>query len=154
MKILNYMVYTPYNVTVVFYYIIVMLVLIKSNIKNKYIIRRILKVIIIIYLVICAILNFIKYVDTNMYIHFIDVGQGDSTLIITKSNKKILIDGGGNEIGEDYIGKNILLPYLLDRRVKELDYIIISHFDSDHVRIYLIFITRNKSKKCHNRKAI
>lgn len=30
------------------------------------------------------------------------------------------------------VGKNILLPYLLDRGVKSIDYIIFSHFDSDH----------------------
>jgi len=45
-------------------------------------------------------------------------------LITTKMGKRILIDGG-----ED---NNILLPYLLDRNVKKIDYVIISHFDSDH----------------------
>ncbi len=30
------------------------------------------------------------------------------------------------------VGENILLPYLLDRGIKKLDYAIISHFDSDH----------------------
>lgn len=58
-------------------------------------------------------------------------GNGDSTLIITPKNKKILIDGGGNENYD--IGERILLPYLLDRGVNELDYILISHFDFDHV---------------------
>ena len=32
------------------------------------------------------------------------------------------------EIGK----KDILVPYLLDRRIKNIDYIIVSHFDSDH----------------------
>lgn len=45
-------------------------------------------------------------------------------LITTKKGKTILIDGG-----ED---NNILLPYLLDRGIRKFDYIIISHFDSDH----------------------
>jgi len=65
-------------------------------------------------------------------IHFIDVGQGDSTLIITPENKTILIDGGGSEYYD--VGKNTLLPYLLDRKITEIDYMIISHFDTDHVR--------------------
>ena len=55
-----------------------------------------------------------------------DVGQGDCTFIITPRNKKILIDGGEEN--------DVLVPYLLDRRAKTIDYIIISHFDSDHVR--------------------
>jgi len=54
-------------------------------------------------------------------------------LIITKNNKKILVDGGGEEGEGTYsVGENVLLPYLLDRRIKSLDYIIISHMDSDH----------------------
>lgn len=65
-------------------------------------------------------------------ISFIDVGQGDATLIQTQGNKNILIDGGGNE---NYnIGKNVLIPYLLSNKVDKLHYIIISHFDFDHVR--------------------
>ena len=31
-------------------------------------------------------------------------------------------------------GKKVLIPYLLDRKIKTIDYIIISHFDTDHVR--------------------
>ena len=77
-----------------------------------------------------------------MYIHFVDVGQGDCTFIQTRNNKKILIDGGGNEIGEDYVGENILLPYLLNRRSKVIDYIFISHFDSDHCQ-GLLYIMQN-----------
>ena len=30
-------------------------------------------------------------------------------------------------------GKQVLVPYLLDRGVKSLDYVIISHFDTDHI---------------------
>ena len=62
----------------------------------------------------------------------IDVGQGDSCLIITPYKKSILIDGGGSESYN--VGKNTLLPYLLDRGIKKIDYAIISHFDTDHVR--------------------
>ena len=50
--------------------------------------------------------------------------SGDSMLVTTKLGKRILIDGGEE--------KNILLPYLLDRKIKKIDHIIISHFDSDH----------------------
>ena len=74
----------------------------------------------------------IKIIPKKLQIHFIDVGQGDSTLILTPMKKSILIDGGGSENFD--IGKNTLLPYLLDRKIKKMDYIIISHFDTDHVR--------------------
>ena len=55
----------------------------------------------------------------ELKIYFIDVGQGDSTLVVTPSLKTVLIDGGEE--------KNILVNYLLDRRIKTIDYILISH---------------------------
>lgn len=59
--------------------------------------------------------------------------SGDSTLFITPMQKKILIDGGGSLNRENYdVGKSVLLPYLLDRNISCLDYVFISHFDTDH----------------------
>ncbi len=93
------------------------------------------------------------FVTRDLKIYFVDVGQGDCTLLVTPQNKTILIDGGGTLTDFD-VGKKTLLPYLLDRGFTQIDYVLISHFDQDHVRFHLIFITRNKNKKCCNRKAI
>ena len=73
----------------------------------------------------------LSYMPHDLEIYFIDVGQGDSTLIVTPNDKKILIDGGGSSTYD--VGKNTLIPYLLDRKIKEIDYVIISHFDQDHI---------------------
>lgn len=83
-------------------------------------------------LIIILVFNLIKITPKNLNIYFIDVNQGDACLIVTPKNNKILIDGGGDERGDFDIGKNIVLPYLLDRGIKSLDYAIISHFDFDH----------------------
>lgn len=69
----------------------------------------------------------------NLKIYFVDVGQGDCTFIVTPKNKTILIDGGGSLLDEFDVGKRIIIPYLLDRGYTTIDYIIISHFDQDHV---------------------
>ncbi|MBQ6992173.1 MAG: MBL fold metallo-hydrolase [Clostridia bacterium] len=53
------------------------------------------------------------------------LGSGDCVFIQTPQNKNVLIDGGDNKY-------DVLLPYLLDKRVKKIDYMIVSHFDSDH----------------------
>lgn len=37
------------------------------------------------------------------------------------------------EVSFQIYGKQVLVPYLLDRGVKSLDYVIISHFDTDHI---------------------
>lgn len=103
--------------------------------NHKIINRKFQKRIIAITLIIILSFQVIKILPSTLKIHFIDVGQGDSTLIITPNHKTILIDGGGSETNEIYdVGKNTLIPYLLDRGITKLDYIFISHFDSDHVR--------------------
>lgn len=107
-----------------------------------------------IILIIIIIIIFYRYIPKNLEIHFVDVGQGDCTFIKTPRNKAVLIDGGGSKSKEFDVGKKTLLPYILDRGYTNIDYVIISHFDQDHVRFYPIYIKRSKSKKCYNRKAI
>ncbi len=69
----------------------------------------------------------------NLEIHFLDVGQGDSCFIITPEQKTIFIDGGGSTSNTFDVGKETLIPYLLDKGYTKLDYVFISHFDQDHV---------------------
>ena len=87
-----------------------------------------------IFLIVLIFFGCTKIIPKDLRIHFIDVGQGDSCLIVTPNNKKILIDGGGSENYD--VGKNTLIPYLMARRIKKIDYIIISHFDTDHSQSY------------------
>ena len=102
--------------------------------KNKRKIKQITSGIILIIII-------FNIIPKKLKIYFIDVGQGDSTLIVTPQNKTILIDGGGSK---DYdVGKNTLLPYLLDRGYNSIDYMIISHFDNDHVGRFIICNARN-----------
>ena len=113
--------------------------------ENKKVVRNIFEILAIVIII-------INIIPKKLKIFFIDVGQGDSTLIVTPKNKTILIDGGGSE---DYdVGKNTLLPYLLDRGFNSLDFMIISHFDNDHVRRAIVHNRRNKSKKHNYRKTI
>lgn len=61
-----------------------------------------------------------------MLVHFIDVGQGDSTLFQTPSGS-VLVDCGESEYGDDVV------EYLRAKGVEELEYFIITHPDSDHM---------------------
>ena len=85
-------------------------------------------------LIFSLLFSSITFIPQKLKIYFIDVGQGDSTLIVTPSNKTILIDGGGSEFSDFNVGEKTLLPYVLDRGFTKIDYIIVSHFDNDHVR--------------------
>lgn len=62
----------------------------------------------------------------EMEVHFIDVGQGDSTLIICDGHA-MLIDAG------DYSKGTAIQNYLQKQKVKKLDYLILTHPDSDHI---------------------
>ena len=142
---------TPNIIIIVMYYIVLFLYVIYSFLNkeysNRYLVKKVSKVILNIYgfikkkhkIIIVYILTFfilinliLKIIPKDLKIYFIDVGQGDSTLIVTPTNKKVLIDSGGSETGSFDVGKNTLVPYLLDRQIIFLDYICISHFDSDH----------------------
>lgn len=102
--------------------------------KIKHFFRKYKKIIVIILLLSIGTSYIYKNIQKDWYINFIDVGQGDSTLITTQFNKKILIDGGGSEFGSTFdVGEKTLLPYLLKKKIHKLDYVVISHFDSDHV---------------------
>ena len=135
---------TPNVVLIIFLYLFLYLLVKKQN-------SMILsKKTIAFFTIAIVILNFIYPVITskrdNLEINFIDVGQGDSTLIRV-SNKTILIDGGGSSYGETFdVGEQTLFPYLLDRGIKTIDYVIVSHFDSDHCQ-GLNFIMENMKVK-------
>ena len=73
-----------------------LIALIKFKIKNN--IKKVKTLIIII----CVVIIVISFIPRNLKIYFIDVGQGDSTLIVTPHNKTILIDGGGSEKSWNY----------------------------------------------------
>ena len=87
----------------------------------------------------------INLIPQNLKINFIDVGQGDSSLIITPQNKTILIDGGGSSSSDFDVGESTLIPYILDRGFTKIDVVIISHFDQDHVGRNSYITARTKS---------
>lgn len=138
----NLIIVTPYIISIIIIYIFELVfnyLYVIYNFKKKLrkIEKKLIKIInkkfflkMILIIIISSTLFNLFYsilIPKNLKIYFIDVMQGDSTLIITPYNKKILIDGGEGE-------NNTIVSYLLDRRIKKLDYIVISHFDSDHVR--------------------
>lgn len=98
-------------------------------------------------MIIILLFSFFQCIPQNLEINFVDVGQGDSTLIVTPRNKTILIDGGGSTTDEFDVGKSTLLPYILDKGYTKIDYIFISHFDQDHVGGILTILQEIKVKK-------
>jgi len=79
-------------------------------------------------------------------VNFMDVGQGDSIMIRSpQSGSIILVDGGGTvtfrKPGEEWkqrsdpyeVGRKLLVPMLKKRGVQQIDYLIVTHQDADHI---------------------
>jgi competence protein ComEC len=62
----------------------------------------------------------------------LDIGQGTSVFIET-ANKRLLYDTGPVQGKKDDAGQRTILPYLRGRGIDQVDRMVISHSDSDHV---------------------
>lgn len=76
----------------------------------------------------------------KMEVHFIDVGQGDSTLI-TCGEHSMLIDAGDDSKG------TAIQNYLKKQGIEKLDYLVLTHPDSDHIGGAPVIITKFEIKK-------
>lgn len=65
--------------------------------------------------------------NSNYYVSYIDVGQGNSSFVKLPDGKTVLIDGGDKEFGET------VADFLNDRNITQIDYLIATHSDSDHI---------------------
>lgn len=104
---------------------------------------------IITVLVTCLILGltWIKLPNNNLEIIAFDVQNADSFLIKTPQNKYFMIDTGKApfESGNSQT-KIIMLKYLKDRGIKNLEGVIVTHFDNDHSGGTSEIITNTKVK--------
>jgi competence protein ComEC len=72
----------------------------------------------------------------------IDVGQGDSILVVGPEGRTMLVDAGGpvgglTEAAEATsrfdVGEEVVSPYLWSRRLRRVDVLVLSHAHSDHM---------------------
>ena len=137
---------TPAIWQIIIYYIILFLIFFpkwenttKNTVKNsrtektyQFVIKYQKQIILLFILLLLFPYFLTNLPSSHLTISMIDVGQGDSMLIQTPKGKNILIDGGGSELGTFDVGEKTLLPYLLDKNITKIDYMLFSHFDSDH----------------------
>lgn len=69
--------------------------------------------------------------DSSYYIYYLDIGQGDCTLLVSPYQKEvIMIDTGGNYFYS--VSDNVII-FLKSLGIKKIDLLILTHGDSDHV---------------------
>ena len=70
--------------------------------------------------------------DGRLRVTFLDVGQGDATLIELPEGRRLLVDGGPGGARRFDVGERVLSPFLWNRPVRRLDVVALSHSDADH----------------------
>lgn len=120
----------------IFYYVVITLVLISFSQKRYY-------SFILLALIITIHTNY-RYFEKYPKITLIDVGQGDSILVEFPHNRgNLLIDTGGiMELNKEEwmkpskrysLGNQTIIPYLKSIGIKEIQHMIITHGDNDHI---------------------
>ena len=120
------------------YYVIIVWIMHKIKFREyKYI------VVLLLYLLVHMMYPNLK---NDGMVLMLDVGQGDSTLVVYPHNKlNILIDTGGYYSSD--IVNNITIPTLYSYGIKELDYLVLTHGDYDHCGETLNLLKKYKVKK-------
>jgi competence protein ComEC len=125
----NFHIHDPSFILVLLYYIAAFII-----IKSRSVWRFVpLVAVLSIYLV-------LPYCSSgHMRAVFLDVGQGDASVVELPDKKIMLIDGGTKRPD---MGRRIIAPYLWSRGVKKIDFIVLSHPHPDHYG-GLIYIMEN-----------
>lgn len=79
------------------------------------------------------LISFIQIPSNNLEIIVFDVQNADCFLIKTPENKYFIIDTGKSGYkGSKAQANSIIIKYLKDRGIKNIETLIITHFDNDH----------------------
>ena len=85
--------------------------------------------------VLCVSLCFVTFLMAyrpagNLTVTMLDVGQGDSIFLRGPEGNTYLIDGGSSDV--EQLGKYRMEPFLKSQGVGTLDYVFVTHGDTDH----------------------
>ncbi len=115
-------------ILIIIYYLIGFLIFLKKHYKLE------------IVLPIIILINILVYkLDSNYYVYYLDVSQGDSTLLISPFKREVvMIDTGGTY--NNYHVSNNVIALLKSLGIGKINLLIISHGDLDHAKEALNYL--------------
>jgi len=85
--------------------------------------------------------EWVRIPDGKLHVAFLDIGQGDSVLITTPGNQRVLIDGGPDWSLLERLGEE--LPFF----GKTIHLLILTHSDADHITAFPEVLRRYSVEK-------
>jgi competence protein ComEC len=70
----------------------------------------------------------------RLEVTFLDVGQGSSTVVRFPDGRVTVVDGGGFMNSDFDIGKFVIAPYLWQRGISRIDWLVLTHAHPDHFK--------------------
>ena len=120
----------PFQIILYYLILINLTLFLNKEIKAKYLklMRICLPVLILVLLI-----STISIPNKNLEITAFDVGNADAFMIKTPDNKYLMIDTGkGGYNGGKSQAEMLIIKYFIDNGIKNIDSIIVTHFDNDH----------------------
>lgn len=118
----------PSIIQILLYYLILLAVIYLLKTQNKKVLIPTLTLTLVL-----ALSIFIKIPNNNFEVIAFDVGNADAFLLKTPANKYYMVDTGRSGYnGSKSQAEIIILKYLKDKGIKNIDGIILTHFDADH----------------------
>ncbi len=139
----SFRVATPTMPEIALFYALVFLLF---NIKRWRWTRYAISMVILLGLLDQAYYYYRNHYSSELKVVFMDVGQGNSTLVQFPKGKNMLIDGGGFPESSFDVGERIVARFLWHRKIKNIDYLVLSHPHPDHLN-GLPFIAENFNVK-------
>jgi competence protein ComEC len=77
---------------------------------------------------------FERYLNAELRVTYIDVGQGSAALLELPGGHAVLIDGGGFSDNNAFdMGARVIAPFLRRKKIQTIDALVLSHPNSDHL---------------------
>jgi competence protein ComEC len=74
-----------------------------------------------------------RYRPEQLEVYFLDVGHGDAEIVVFPGGDALLIDAGGASFSDFEVGKRLVLPFILQKRI-HVRWAAASHYHPDHVK--------------------
>lgn len=88
-----------------------------------------------------------RFLHKDLRVTVVDVGQGGSSLLELPGGYNVLVDGGGFSDNDVFdVGRNIIAPFLWNKKINTVDVLVLSHTNSDHLN-GLLYIADNFNVK-------